>query len=75
MFGRDLDETMAVEARLGGSYIPILVHRCAKYIREHGECTCVCVVCMCMQCLCACDTLIEFKYKVCVVRINLFFQL
>lgn len=54
MFGRDLDETMAVEARLGGSYVPILVHRCAKFIREHGECACACVcVCVCM-CLCVC---------------------
>lgn len=37
MFGRSLEETMAVEARLGGEYIPILVHRCAKFILEHGK--------------------------------------
>lgn len=37
MFGRSLEETMAVEARLGGTFIPVLVHRCANFIREHGE--------------------------------------
>ncbi|XP_019849875.1 PREDICTED: rho GTPase-activating protein 24-like [Amphimedon queenslandica] len=36
MFGRKLEETMTVEARLGGEYVPILVHRCAKFILEHG---------------------------------------
>lgn len=41
MFGRSLEETMTVEARLGGEYVPILVHRCAKFILEHGE---VCVI-------------------------------
>ena len=37
MFGRDLEETMSVEARLGGKYIPVLVHRCAKFILENGK--------------------------------------
>ena len=37
MFGRKLEETMTVEARLGGEYVPILVHRCAKFILEHGK--------------------------------------
>ena len=36
MFGRSLKETMLVEARLGGTYIPVLIHRCVKFIREHG---------------------------------------
>jgi hypothetical protein len=36
MFGRDLKETMKVEARLGGTYIPIFVHRCCKFILENG---------------------------------------
>eukprot|EP00731_Ephydatia_muelleri_P026688 Em0018g788a len=36
MFGRSLEETLQVEARLGGSYIPVFVHRCALFIREHG---------------------------------------
>lgn len=36
MFGRSLEETLQVEARLGGSYIPVFVHRCASFIREHG---------------------------------------
>ena len=39
MFGRSLEETMAVEARLGGAYIPVLVHRCANFLREHGTFT------------------------------------
>ena len=37
MFGRRLEETLQVEARLGGSFVPVLVHRCVKFIREHGE--------------------------------------
>ena len=37
MFGRSLEETLRVEVRLGGSFVPVLVHRCVKYIREHGE--------------------------------------
>lgn len=37
MFGRSLAETMAVEVRLGGTYIPVLVHRCSNYIRDHGR--------------------------------------
>ena len=37
MFGRSLEETMRVESRLGGTYIPILIHRCVKFIRENGE--------------------------------------
>lgn len=37
MFGRKLEETMQVEVRLGGSYIPILVHRCAKFIINYGK--------------------------------------
>ena len=36
MFGRSLKETMKVEARLGGTYIPVLLHRCVRFIREHG---------------------------------------
>lgn len=36
MFGRSLEETMEVEARLGGTYVPVLLHRCVKFIREHG---------------------------------------
>ena len=36
MFGRSLQETMEVEARLGGTYVPILLHRCVKFIQEHG---------------------------------------
>ena len=36
MFGRSLDETMQVEARLGGAYVPVLLHRCVKFIKEHG---------------------------------------
>ena len=43
MFGRSLQETMEVEARLGGTYVPVLVHRCVKFIEEHGVCVCVCV--------------------------------
>ena len=37
MFGRSLEETLQVEARLGGSFVPVLVHRCVKFVREHGE--------------------------------------
>ena len=37
MFGRSLEETMQVETRLGGAYVPILVHRCAKFILDHGK--------------------------------------
>ena len=40
MFGRSLEETIQVEARLGGSFVPVLIHRCVKYIREHGELAC-----------------------------------
>jgi hypothetical protein len=36
MFGRSLEETMAVETRLGGSYVPIFLHRCVTFLREHG---------------------------------------
>lgn len=36
MFGRSLEETMAVETRLGGGYIPILLHRCVSFLRQHG---------------------------------------
>ena len=36
MFGRSLEETMQVEARLGGTYVPVLLHRCINFIREHG---------------------------------------
>lgn len=36
MFGRSLEETMAVETRLGGGYIPILLHRCITFLRQHG---------------------------------------
>ncbi len=41
MFGRSLEETMQVEARLGGTYVPVLIHRCVKFIREHGMYVCV----------------------------------
>ena len=37
MFGRSLEETLQVEARLGGSFVPVLIHRCVKFIRDHGE--------------------------------------
>lgn len=37
MFGRSLEETLQVEARLGGSFVPVLMHRCVKFIRDHGE--------------------------------------
>lgn len=37
MFGRSLEETMEVEARLGGTYVPVLAHRCVKFIQEHGQ--------------------------------------
>ena len=36
MFGRSLEETMAVETRLGGGYVPIFLHRCVTFLREHG---------------------------------------
>lgn len=44
MFGRSLEETLQVEARLGGSYIPVFVHRCALFIREHGKIHKVCFI-------------------------------
>ncbi len=37
MFGRSLAETMEVEARLGGQFVPILLHRCVSFLRERGE--------------------------------------
>ncbi len=37
MFGRSLSETMQVEARLGGQFVPILLHRCVNFLRDHGE--------------------------------------
>ena len=40
MFGRSLEETLQVEARLGGSFVPVLVHKCVKFIKEHGKLTC-----------------------------------
>ena len=36
MFGRSLEETMQVEARLGGNYVPVLLHRCIKFVRDQG---------------------------------------
>ena len=36
MFGRSLEETMGVETRLGGGFIPILLHRCVTFLRKHG---------------------------------------
>ena len=36
MFGRSLEETMAVETRLGGGYIPIFLHRCVAFLKDHG---------------------------------------
>ncbi|XP_064393491.1 rho GTPase-activating protein 24-like isoform X2 [Halichondria panicea] len=36
MFGRSLSETMQVEARLGGQFVPILLHRCVNFLRDHG---------------------------------------
>ena len=54
MFGRALDEMMALECRLGGRYVPIMVHKCAQFIREHGVCALVvCVLYVqCVQCVC-----------------------
>ena len=37
MFGRQLEETMALESRLGGRYIPLMVHKCVEFVRKHGE--------------------------------------
>ena len=37
MFGRSLAETMQVEARLGGTFVPILLYRCIKFLREYGK--------------------------------------
>ena len=37
MFGRHLEETMALESRLGGRYIPLMVHKCVEFVRKHGE--------------------------------------
>ena len=42
MFCRPLDDTMAVECRLGGRYVPLLIHKCAEFIRKHGRCVRVC---------------------------------
>ena len=46
---------MQVEGRLGGMYIPILLYRCVRFMREHdgrlslGACVCVCVCeCVCV---------------------------
>ena len=36
MFGRGLEETMAVEARLGGGFVPIFLYRCVTFLRQHG---------------------------------------
>lgn len=36
MFGRSLEETLEVESRLGGGYIPILLHRCLSFLHQHG---------------------------------------
>ena len=37
MFGRALEETMTLESRLGGRYIPLMVHKCVEFVRKHGE--------------------------------------
>lgn len=28
---------MALESRLGGRYIPLMVHKCVEFVRKHGE--------------------------------------
>ena len=50
MFGRSLEETMQVEARLGGTFIPVLIHRCVRFIRENGR---GCILRSCWACTCA----------------------
>ena len=37
MFGRPLEDTMALESRLGGRYVPLMVHKCVEFVRKHGE--------------------------------------
>ena len=37
MFGRNIADTMAIETRLGGRYIPLMVHKCTQFIRKHGK--------------------------------------
>ena len=27
---------MALESRLGGRYIPLMVHKCVEFVRKHG---------------------------------------
>ena len=58
MFGRSLEETMAVETRLGGGYIPILLHRCITFLRQHGRLPLV---------LCAVSSSLSFVAFVCVI--------
>lgn len=36
VFGRSLSETIAHEQRFGPRLVPILVQKCADFIREHG---------------------------------------
>lgn len=36
MFGRPLEDTMALESRLGGRYVPLMVHKCVEFVRKHG---------------------------------------
>ena len=37
MFGRSLAETVKFEARRGGGYVPLVVHKCVDFIRAHGK--------------------------------------
>ncbi|XP_076990555.1 rho GTPase-activating protein 25 isoform X2 [Tamandua tetradactyla] len=36
VFGQRLDETVAYEQKFGSHLVPILVEKCAEFIREHG---------------------------------------
>jgi len=36
VFGQRLAETMAYEQKFGQHQVPILVQKCAEFIREHG---------------------------------------
>ena len=37
MFGRHLAETVKFETRRGGGFVPLIVQKCADFIRAHGE--------------------------------------
>ena len=53
MFGRGLEETMEVETRLGGGYIPILLHRCVSFIRQQSASPLHSLCCHLSLCVCA----------------------